>query len=381
MDAHPASGSDPATANTTNGATRANLACLHISKHLVPPGGPACSGIGVARCTPSGAVCTVAPRMSAAADSAPSAPTARAARSALGVLASVTRLHIVAVAALGTLTIGWCFTGAHLWRLTGICALDWLLASVWGAVSDLPEDHANGVAGTEVVARHPGAIRAAVFAAFFGSLVTVHLATPRITVIRLGFYALALLYSAPLLPGHVRVKQLYVLKNVAAGVAFLLTCVAYPVAGANEDLARGIGVASVSVTALALFLLALAYELMRDLRDAPGDEEAGVLTYPVIHGADTRAPDAAEAVARVGRLVGALAFSAAATLVLGFLTRVVPWRIAILSIGPIAMALVYRRWLARGSDSADCVRLAWMGAGLLAAYQVWVALGLPGARG
>ena len=57
-----------------------------------------------------------------------SAPT----RAALA--ASVGRLHIVAIAALGTFTFGWLFTGHYPWLLAGVTAFDWLLVNLLNRV-------------------------------------------------------------------------------------------------------------------------------------------------------------------------------------------------------------------------------------------------------
>jgi hypothetical protein len=68
--------------------------------------------------------------------------------------ATISRLHIVAVAALGTFTFGWLFSGAHLWLLSGVCALDWFLVNLLNRVVDLKEDQANQITGTAFVAKH-----------------------------------------------------------------------------------------------------------------------------------------------------------------------------------------------------------------------------------
>ena len=47
-------------------------------------------------------------------------------------------------------------------------------------------------------------------------------------------------------------------------------------------------------------------------------------------------------------------------------------------IAPVLQVAITKRWLARGITSADCVRLTWIGAALLAAYHLWVIAGLPG---
>jgi 4-hydroxybenzoate polyprenyltransferase len=125
--------------------------------------------------------------------------------------------------------------------------------------------------------------------------------------------------------------------------------------------------ASVVVTALFFFLFELSYEVIYDLRDAHGDAEANVRTYPVVHGERGAM-----------RIIDALCVTSASALLVGFALHVVPWRIAVMVVAPIVQVVVYRRWLRRGITSADCIWLTWFGAGLLAAYHLWVVLRLPG---
>ena len=72
--------------------------------------------------------------------------------------ASISRLHIVAIAALGTLTFGWLFTGERPWLLAAVCALDWFLVNLLNRVVDLKEDAANQITGVDFVQRHRRAI-------------------------------------------------------------------------------------------------------------------------------------------------------------------------------------------------------------------------------
>jgi 4-hydroxybenzoate polyprenyltransferase len=302
------------------------------------------------------------------------AVTARApqALEALRVFASVSRLHIVAIAALGTLTFGWLFTGTYPWLLSAVCALDWFLVNLLNRVVDLPEDRANGIVGTDFVARHAGVVRAGAFGVLFASLVIFHIipATRDVTVIRVAFHGLGLIYNWPLLPNGLRIKQLYVLKNIASATGFMLTCFAYPLAASRGELASGIGVGTIVVTGVFFFLFELSYEVIYDLRDTPGDREASVCTFSVVHGERGAV-----------RIIDGLCIASLVTLVLGFAIRAVPWRIAVMAVAPALQIFLYKRWLARGISSADCVRLTWLGAGLLVAYHAWVALGLPGVGG
>jgi 4-hydroxybenzoate polyprenyltransferase len=283
------------------------------------------------------------------------------------VFASVSRLHIIAIAALGTFTFGWLFTGRYPWGLSAVCALDWFLVNLLNRVVDIPEDRANEIVGTDFVARHAPSLRAFGFATLLLSFVVVSVAWPIVTPFRVAFHALGLAYNWPLLPGRVRIKQLYFWKNTASATGFMLTCFAYPLAAAGGALAHGITVGTIAATGIFFFLFELSYEVIYDLRDAEGDAVAGVRTYPVVHGERGAV-----------RIIDALCASSALALVVGFLTRVVPWRIAVMAVAPVTQLLLYKRWLRRGITSADCIRITWLGAGLLLAYHLWVVLGLPG---
>jgi 4-hydroxybenzoate polyprenyltransferase len=286
-------------------------------------------------------------------------------------LASIGRLHIVAIAALGTFTFAWLLYGQHAWALSLICALDWFLVNLLNRVVDLKEDTANRIPGTEFVAHHRRAILALGFGALGASLVLVHLRMPELTPWRVGYHALGFAYNWAVLPGRRRIKQLYFWKNTASAAGFLVTLFAYPIAtygtGERLPLVRGVTMTTVAVTMAFFFLFELSYEIVYDLRDAPGDAAAAVRTYPVVHGEKGAM-----------RIIDALLLVSSAALVGGFAAGVVPWRIAVMVAAPVLQAVVYKRAVRRGVTSADCVRLTWIGAGLLLAYNLWSAAGLPG---
>ena len=48
-------------------------------------------------------------------------------------------------------------------------------------------------------------------------------------------------------------------------------------------------------------------------------------------------------------------------------------------VAPVIQLALYKRAIRRGITSADCVRLTWLGAGLLFVYHLWILAGLPGA--
>ena len=279
---------------------------------------------------------------------------------------SVGRLHIVAIAALGCFTFGWLFTGHYPIVVTILCALDWFLVNLLNRVVDLKEDAENGIAGTDFVARHRRGILYAGFALLGFSLVVAVPFAPYVLPFRLAYHLLGFAYNWPMFGGR-RIKQLYFWKNTASAMGFMLTVIAYPLAWARGQLWYGIGWSTVAATAAYFFLFELSYEIIYDLRDAPGDARADVRTYPVVHGAATST-----------RIIDALCLASLAIIVAAFVARVVPWRIAILGVGPLLQIFLYKRFVKRGITSRDCINLTWLGAALLVAYHGWVWAGLPG---
>ena len=286
--------------------------------------------------------------------------------------ASVSRFHIVAIAALGTFTFGWLFTGIYPWALAGVCALDWFLVNLLNRVVDLEEDQANAIFGTDFVGRHRRAIIALGFSLLFVSLALVHLVRPEVTPLRLGFHSLGFAYNWPILPGGRRIKQLYFWKNTASALGFMITVFGYPLSTSGwgldaSRLAPGIALETIAISAAFFMLFELSYEVIYDLRDAKGDALANVRTYPVVHGE-----------AGAVRLIDGLILSSLACLIGGYALGLVPWRIFVMLVAPALQIVVYKRWLRRGITSADCIRLTWIGAALLTAYHLWVVTGLPG---
>jgi 4-hydroxybenzoate polyprenyltransferase len=282
---------------------------------------------------------------------------------------SVGRLHIVAIAALASLTFGWAFTGRYVWLVPAVCALDWFLVNLLNRVVDLKEDASNQIVGTSFVARWRRAILVFGFTLLAGSLVAVHALAPVLTPFRLAYHALGLSYNWRLLPGKRRLKELYLLKNTASATGFLLTCFAYPiaVAGGVASLSEDVGWIGVLAFGVFFFLFELSYEILYDLRDVVGDREANVRTFAVVHG---------ETVAQ--RIADVLMGSSALILVAAYLAGVVPWRLACMAAAPITQLIVTRFIFKRGISAKDCIRLTWLGALLLTLYHVWIALGLAG---
>lgn len=287
----------------------------------------------------------------------------------LATLVSVGRLHIVAIAALGTYTFGWLFLGERPWLLSVFTAADWFVVNLTNRVVDLPEDRANQIRGTSFVEAHRRALIALAFATLILSLVIGHLVLPHITPLRIAFHALGLAYNYPLFPKRRRIKQLYFFKNTASATGFMLTVFGFPLAilfveGTSPVLP--ISWTAVVIAGVFFFLFELSYEVIYDLRDAPGDARENVRTYPVVHG---------ERVAV--RIIDGLIISSMIVLAAGFASGLVPWRLFIMIAAPLIQLVYYKRALRRGITSADCIRLTWIGAALLFVYNVWIEIGLP----
>jgi 4-hydroxybenzoate polyprenyltransferase len=187
-----------------------------------------------------------------------------------------------------------------------------------------------------------------------------HAYEPSLTLVRGCFHLLAIFYNFPLLPGRLRLKQIYLLKNIASSLAFLLTGFVYPLARAHWGffgLPVGVEMMTLVFAGAFVFLLALGITVIFDLRDAAGDASAGIETFPVVLGPELT-------VTIVDR---ALAF-AAVLLVVGYATHFVPWRILVMAAAPLAVLLAYRRGLP--VTALVC--------GLMIVYHLWIWLRLPG---
>ncbi len=292
--------------------------------------------------------------------------------------ASVSRIHIVAIATMGTFTFGWLFTGRYPWLLAAVTGLDWFLVNLLNRVVDVREDRANRIRGADFADRHRRAIMATGFGVMLLSFAAVHAVEPAITPLRLGYHALGLAYNWPLLPGGRRIKQLYFWKNTASAMGFMLTVFGYPLAAAGWPLfnaeARAllpsdISPATIALAAAFFFPFELSYEVIYDLRDAPGDRAARVRSYPVVHGERGAV-----------RIIDALIAGSLVPLVAGYALGLVPWRLAVMATAPLVQLVLYKRALRRGIRARDCINLTWLGAGLLLAYHLWIAAGLPGSE-
>ncbi|MCB9557232.1 MAG: UbiA family prenyltransferase [Deltaproteobacteria bacterium] len=281
---------------------------------------------------------------------------------------SVARLHIVAIAAVATLTFGWVFTGRYLWSIAAVSALDWFLVNLLNRVTDQIEDQENEIVGAGFAARHTRAITVLGFSLLGGSFLGSLLLYPlTLSALRAAYHMLGLLYNWRLLPGRRRLKQMYLLKNTASATGFLLTVFGYPLAVAER--LPTIGLDTVICSAAFFFLFELSYEVIYDLRDAPGDRRAGVHSFIVVHG------ERAAIWIIDGLLIGSLV-----TIGAGYALKVLPWKIFIMFAAPLIQLAAYKTALRRKAiSSAFCVNITWIGAALLIIYHFWYLFGLPGA--
>ncbi len=293
-------------------------------------------------------------------------------RRALTTLASISRLHIVAIAAMGTFTFGWIFTGRYPWFLAVVCGVDWFVVNLLNRVVDLKEDQLNDIPGVDFVARHRRLVLWVGFGTLAGSLVAVHLIHPEVTPLRVAYHLLGLAYNWRLLPGGRRIKELYFFKNTASAMGFMLTVFGYPLAAAGwgRDPSRILADVTLATVLLGggfFFLFELSYEVIYDLRDAPGDAASGVRSFPVVHGERG-------AVHIIDGLIAASLIFAVGGYLLGHL----PWRLAIMGAAPLIQLGIYKRMVRNGITTGDCILLTWLGTGLLTVYHLWVLADLPG---
>ena len=90
-----------------------------------------------------------------------------------------------------------------------------------------------------------------------------------------------------------------------------------------------------------------------------------VATYPVVHGERT-----------AKKIVDGLVLASCVIAIVGHLAGVVPWRVVVMIAAPLVQLAYYK--LRTKVEANDCIRLTWIGTAMLAAYNGWITLGLPG---
>ena len=281
-------------------------------------------------------------------------------------LASIARLHIVAIGALGTFTFTWGLTGVYSLALTILSACDWFVVNLLNRVVDLEEDAANGILGADVVKANQRRTVVVGLLVLGLSLAFSAVVMPWTLPARLAFHTLGFAYNWRLIPtpsGRRRIKTMAFWKNTASATGFLLTCFVMPVMAFTPT----VGVGTIVATMVFFFFFELSYEVLYDLRDADGDRLAGVNTWPVLFGNRVAAAIA------VGQMVLAFVVAVAA-----FAVGVLPWHLAVMAVAPLLQLLLVLRSLPNGVTSRLCIGITWFGAALLGTFHLWELTGLPG---
>jgi 4-hydroxybenzoate polyprenyltransferase len=287
--------------------------------------------------------------------------------------ASILRFHIVLIGVVAAIVFGYLLTGRYLWEIALLGGVDWLLINLLNRITDLTEDLANGIPGTERVARHRRGFIAAWVAVQGGSFAVSVALAPALTLWRIAVQLIGAAYSIPLVPtprGLRRFKDLYFLKNFMSAVLFCLTAVAYPLVatGLEPTLPGGM----LSVAALLCFFIPfeLTYEIFYDLRDLEGDRLAKVPTYPVVHGP-----------ARAAQIIHGLLVLSAVALATGVGVGLLGLREGLMLAAPAAQLAFIHPRIHRGPTTRDCIAATHLGSALLVFFvfgnALWVAAGLP----
>ena len=197
-------------------------------------------------------------------------------------LLELSRLHLFLVGATSSLVFGYALTGQFQWNMMWIVMLDWFIVNFCNNATDWKEDSVNNVSYSSTAKKNHNTI------VIFSALVTFISFLPHFWFLPCLFgprvlgHALGILYNFPVLPGHKRLKQIYPLKNAASCLGFLITLFLYPLS--CYDLAPGVNIWNV-VGLLGFFIpLEIAFEIIYDLRDLPGDRAAEVHSFPVVCG-------------------------------------------------------------------------------------------------
>lgn len=291
-------------------------------------------------------------------------------------VASILRLHIIAIAVMAALTFGVILTEHTIPMLVAVAllgGLDWLLINLLNRVSDVEEDIANQIRGTERLVGKHRIVLGLWIGLLVASFVVGHILHPELTLWRVAVQLVGVGYSYRIVPtpsGMRRFKDLYFFKNFMSAMLFVATCLVYPLTAADWHFAPGFTAISALFIALFFVPFEITYEILYDMRDLEGDRLAKVPTYPVVHGLETSA-----------RIVDALLVSAAIALITAILIGALGLRESLMLLAlPLQLAF-YKPRYRRGLTSAECIGLTWLGAGLLAFWllgtHLWAAAGLP----
>lgn len=284
---------------------------------------------------------------------------------------SIFRIHIVLIAIFGTILFGWFISGRYLVLIALIVGIDWMLINGLNRVSDITEDLANKIPGTERIARN----KVVFVALFIGVLVASFIFTviyyPELTFWRISTQIVGFLYSFKIIPTssrRVRLKDFYFFKNFLSASGFLFTCFGYTLA--NCGYAPLIGWPAVITLILFFVPYELTFEIFYDLRDVQGDTEQGVKTYPVVHGKKISE-----------KIINYLLAGSVMVMTIGFLAGTVGVREFLMIGGPINQFFILRPKIRQGPTTSDCIWVTNLGSFFIGIYligaAIWLRLNLP----
>ncbi|MCA9564205.1 MAG: UbiA family prenyltransferase [Myxococcales bacterium] len=293
--------------------------------------------------------------------------------SAIGDGASILRFHIILVAMTAAVVFSQLLTGSLQVDIALIGGLDWLLINLLNRITDLKEDLANQIRGTERVASNQRLFSIVWIVVFVGSFGYSLVALPQLTVWRVLVQAIGVGYSIAIVPtpsGLKRFKDLYFLKNFMSSMIFVLTVFVYPLLAADLAVIMPAGWWAVGTLVLFFVPFELTYEILYDMRDLEGDKLAGVPTYPVVHGLH-----------RSRQIVDGLLVGSSVVLAVGLFAGWIGLREGLMLAATAIQWVFYRPRFRRGLTSRDCIMLTHLGSGLLLLFavgtKIWVETGLP----
>jgi 4-hydroxybenzoate polyprenyltransferase len=294
-------------------------------------------------------------------------PEQRGLAAMLADLFSLSRFHIVLIAAGGSLVFGWLLTGSFHPALACVVALDWFLVNIVNRVVDRTEDTANGIRGTQLAASRKRLLYGVAIALYVLSF-SIHIFwRPMLALPRLLGHMLGWAYNFRLVParkGRVRLKEVFFFKNAASCSGFLITLFIYPLAG----YALRPEIAWFDILLLAAYFapFELSFEVIYDLRDVIGDRAAHIASYPVVKGEEWSR-----------RLIILLNVASVYALLMGATFGRFQLKECILVCGPLLQLLLFSIGFRRGFKPSDVVGITWTFASMNFIYCAWVLAGLP----
>lgn len=193
------------------------------------------------------------------------------------------RLHIV----LSSMALLWCWDRI---LAMGVRPIDYFILPLavacicqWNRLTDLREDAVNCPEELEEALKRERRIR---LFCYIGGATAIALAlasdpTWPVAAVVISGAAIGFFYSTSPWPGRaaLRIKNLFILKNLMSGVGWTLGLLIYPALRAGHSPDGPFWLASAY-----MFLAVMAHEIIWDMRDAAGDRAAGVPTLPVVAG-------------------------------------------------------------------------------------------------